>query len=79
MTTNNPWISGPFAPVGGETTAVDLEVIGTIPSDLDGRYLRNGPNPITPIDPANHHWFLGDAMVHGVSLRDGQAEWYRSR
>lgn len=79
MTIDNPWISGPFAPVAEETTAVNLEVIGTIPADLDGRYLRNGPNPITPIDPANHHWFIGDAMVHGISLRDGTAEWYRSR
>ena len=25
------------------------------------------------------HWFLGDGMLHGVELRDGQARWYRNR
>ena len=60
-------------------TAIDLEVTGTLPAELDGRYLRNGPNPVGPVDPATHHWFVGDAMVHGVRLRDGRAEWYRNR
>jgi carotenoid cleavage dioxygenase len=30
-------------------------------------------------NPAIYHWFTGDGMVHGVRLRDGTAEWYRSR
>ena len=31
-------------------------------------------------DPGEqHHWFLGEGMVHGVRLRDGQAQWYRNR
>jgi carotenoid cleavage dioxygenase len=46
---------------------------------LNGRYLRNGPNPATPQDPARYHWFVGDGMVHGLRLRDGKAEWYRNR
>ena len=57
----------------------DLEVEGTIPGHLDGRYLRNGPNPVSEVDPALYHWFVGDAMVHGVALKDGQAQWYRNR
>ncbi|MEZ5322584.1 MAG: carotenoid oxygenase family protein [Microthrixaceae bacterium] len=60
-------------------TAHDLRVTGTIPSALDGRYLRNGPNPFTPPDPSAYYWFLGDGMVHGIRLRDGKAEWYRNR
>jgi carotenoid cleavage oxygenase len=78
-TTTSPYLSGPFAPVTEEVTAFDLEVTGTIPADLDGRLIRNGPNPRGPIDPATFHWFTGDGMVHGVRIRDGRAEWYRNR
>ena len=35
---------GLFAPVTEEVTAFDLTVTGCIPSELNGRYLRNGPN-----------------------------------
>ena len=42
-----------------------------IPSELNGRYLRNGPNFMRNIDDNKHHWFLGSGMVHGVRLRDG--------
>jgi carotenoid cleavage dioxygenase-like enzyme len=35
---------GVFAPVTEEVTAFDLPVTGRIPSELNGRYLRNGPN-----------------------------------
>ncbi len=75
----NKWLTGAYAPIAGDVTATELEVVGTLPAELNGRYLRNGPNPITPVDPATHHWFLGDGMVHGVRLRDGQADWYRAR
>lgn len=80
MTTiTNRYVDGPYAPVHEEVTALDLPVTGTLPSELDGRYLRNGPNPVGAVDPATHHWFVGDGMVHGVRLRDGRAEWYRNR
>ncbi|EUA92275.1 retinal pigment epithelial membrane family protein [Mycobacterium ulcerans str. Harvey] len=62
-----------------EVTATDLEVTGRIPDYLDGRYLRNGPNPVAEVNPATYHWFTGDGMVHGVALRDGRASWYRNR
>ena len=70
---------GPYAPIPGDVTATELEVVGTLPVELNGRYLRNGPNPITPVDPATHHWFVGDGMVHGVRLGEGKADWYRAR
>ena len=73
------YLEGIYAPIPGDVTAVDLEVVGTLPPELEGRYLRNGPNPVTPVDPARYHWFTGDAMVHGVRLRDGRAAWYRAR
>ena len=75
----NPYLIGNMAPVEQEVTAFDLPITGSVPRDLDGRWLRNGPNPHGPVDPATHHWFLGDGMVHGVRLRDGRAEWYRNR
>lgn len=70
---------GGFAPNREEITQYDLEVTGTIPAHLDGRYLRNGPNPICEVDPSTYNWFMGDGMVHGVRIRDGKAEWYRNR
>lgn len=73
------YLTGNFAPVHDEVTAFDLPVEGELPAELDGRYLRNGPNPAGEVDPATHHWFIGDGMVHGIRLRDGRAEWYRNR
>lgn len=75
----NPYLEDFLAPVSAEVTATDLTVTGRIPDHLDGRYLRNGPNPVGEVDPAVYHWFSGDGMVHGVALRDGQARWYRNR
>jgi carotenoid cleavage dioxygenase len=72
------FLEGNFAPVSDEVTITDLRVDGAIPETLTGRYLRNGPNPIAA-DPGNHHWFVGDGMLHGLRLRDGEAEWYRNR
>ncbi|MEU6349123.1 carotenoid oxygenase family protein [Streptomyces sp. NPDC047072] len=76
---STPFLEGAFAPVTEELTAFDLEVTGRIPRDLDGRYLRNGPNVLGLEDVRAHHWMLGDGMVHGVRLRGGRAEWYRNR
>ncbi|MCI0347539.1 MAG: carotenoid oxygenase family protein, partial [Chloroflexi bacterium] len=41
-TVENRYLTGNFAPVETEVTAFDLPVTGTIPVELDGRYLRNG-------------------------------------
>lgn len=76
----NGYLAGNFGPVTEEVTAFDLEVTGAVPEDLDGRLLRNGPNPHLPMeDPAGYHWFLGDGMVHGLRLQEGRAAWYRNR
>jgi carotenoid cleavage dioxygenase len=75
----NPFLAGPFAPVAAEVTETDLRVTGKLPPELNGIYARIGPNPMHVGNPAIHHWFLGDGMIHGVRLRDGQALWYRNR
>ncbi|WP_370947773.1 carotenoid oxygenase family protein [Amycolatopsis sp. cg5] len=73
------YLEGNYAPVAKEHTITELAVTGSIPEYLDGRYLRNGPNPLSEVDPATYNWFMGDGMVHGVRLRDGKAQWYRNR
>ncbi|MFP6808274.1 MAG: carotenoid oxygenase family protein [Pseudomonadales bacterium] len=70
------WLTGNFAPVTEEVTAMELKVTGSIPPELNGRYLRNGSNPAHG-DTA--HWFLGNGMIHGVELANGKANWYRNR
>ena len=70
------WMKGPLAPVSEEVMTFDLDVEGEIPLSLNGIYARNGANPRRG---HSGHWFLGDGMVHGVSIRDGRAEWYRNR
>ncbi len=75
----NLYLQANYAPVTKEVTATDLAVIGELPKELSGRYLRNGPNPAQAVDPNTHHWFLGDGMVHGIRLSEGRAKWYRNR
>jgi carotenoid cleavage dioxygenase-like enzyme len=72
-----PYVNGHFAPVPDETTAKDLEVLGELPAELTGHYLRNGHNPKPGVTPS--HWFKGSGMLHGVRLDDGRASWYRNR
>src|SRR5882724_897935 len=74
----DPFLSTIHAPMKSELTIAEPEVIGTIPAELDGRYLRIGPNPVEP-DPRGHHWFVGDGMVHGLRIAGGRAAWYRNR
>ena len=78
MATIDTYLSGNYAPISEEITATALPVTGTIPAELDGRLIRNGPNPVDGGHP-DAHWFTGTGMVHGVRLRDGKADWYRNR
>src|SRR5947209_9325287 len=73
----NPYLLGPHAPTHEEVTLANLEVEGEIPDDLNGVYVRNGPNP--QHEPqGRYHWFDGDGMVHAVHFADGCAS-YRNR
>ncbi|MBK1987769.1 carotenoid oxygenase family protein [Sphaerospermopsis aphanizomenoides BCCUSP55] len=73
----NPYLDGNFAPVRQEITQDTLKVIGELPPDLSGMFVRNGPNPQhSPI--GQYHWFDGDGMLHGVEISNGQAT-YRNR
>lgn len=64
-------IAGNFAPVPEHPPTHSLAVEGSIPSSIDGVYLRNGANPLfSPV--AGHHFFDGDGMIHSVKL---SGEW----
>mgnify|MGYP006269059149 CR=1 FL=1 len=77
MSTTTPWhLRGNWEPMQNEVTSHELQVEGSIPRELNGLYVRTGPNPISGTSP---HWFYGDGMVHGIRLRDGRADWYRNR
>lgn len=74
---DHPYRTGPWRPQTTEWQATDLAVVGQIPPDLDGVYLRNTENPVHPAVKL-YHPFDGDAMVHVVGFRDGKA-FYRNR
>jgi len=70
-------LTGPFAPVLNEEVLSDLPVIGKIPEDLNGVYLRNGPNPrFKP--QGKYHPFDGDGMIHAAHFQDGKVT-YRNK
>jgi carotenoid cleavage dioxygenase-like enzyme len=69
-------LAGAYAPVLEERTVLELDVVGEIPPELCGTYVRNGPNPRSGTSPA---WFAGQGMLHGVRLERGAAKWYRNR
>ncbi|MFN6568431.1 carotenoid oxygenase family protein [Dendronalium sp. ChiSLP03b] len=71
------YLTDNFAPVKQEITADNLTVIGELPQELNGIFLRNGPNP--QFEPIGlHHWLDGDGMLHGVNISNGKAS-YRNR
>ena len=57
-----------------------IEVIGRVPKELTGRFLRIGPNPIDELDQVRllrYHWFAVPAwrMASGCAMarRNGSA------
>jgi carotenoid cleavage dioxygenase-like enzyme len=73
----NPALDGANAPVAQEIVATGLRVIGEIPRDLNGVYVRNGPNPYFTPD-WRYHAYDGDGMLHSVSFERGNVV-YRNK
>ncbi|AOJ02316.1 carotenoid oxygenase [Burkholderia mayonis] len=73
--------AGALAPVADEVDLVDLPVTGSIPRDLNGVLVRNGPNPLRGRFEGDDvlSWWPEDAMLHAVALQDGRAARYRNR
>ncbi|MDV6377441.1 carotenoid oxygenase family protein [Sporosarcina sp. GW1-11] len=77
--TDNPYLKGLFEPVDTEYIANtdSLKVVGEIPKDLNGMYVRNSHNQAhEPL--GTYHPFDGDGMVHSIRFENGKAE-YRNR
>jgi carotenoid cleavage dioxygenase-like enzyme len=77
-TSDDPHLSGNYLPVEREIDADNLPVIaGRIPLDLNGAYMRNGPNPL--FKPIYYAYPMdGDGMIHAVYFENGRAR-YRNR
>ena len=71
--TQKPWhLKGNWAPVEKELEVQNLEVIGNIPKELSGKYIRNGMNPVSGY---SDHWFFGNGMLHCVEIENGKASY----
>lgn len=74
---DNPFLHNNFSPMRVEVDADHLKIIGQLPVDLEGIYMRNGPNP--QFDPISYIFpFDGDAMVHALYFSNGRVR-YRNR
>lgn len=72
--TEHPYLNGAWTPQHEEVDATEMEVIGTIPKDIDGVYYRNTENPLhASLGP--YHPFDGDGMVHAMSFENGEARY----
>jgi carotenoid cleavage dioxygenase-like enzyme len=76
--TGNAFLEGNFGPVLEEHDEKLTEVVGEIPQDLAGNFLRVGPNPVHIFSVELYHTFDGDGMIHAVEFADGTAR-YRNR
>ena len=73
----NPYLNGAHEPLRSELDNPQIKIIGDIPKDFSGIYLRNGPNQ--RFEPLGmYHWFDGDGMIHAAEFREGQV-FYRNR
>ena len=45
---------------------------GSVPKDINGVYLRNGPNAKMTPSNGRYHWFDGDSMIHAFRIKDGR-------
>lgn len=71
----NPHLRGPFESVVTESDLTGLRVVGEVPAELNGSYVRNGPNPrFAPIGSYTYP-VDGDGMVHRIRLVDGAASY----
>ena len=74
---DHPYLNGAWTPNFREYDADDMEIIGEIPTDIDGIYLRNTENPVHDAI-GKYHPFDGDGMLHMMRFKDAKAE-YRNR
>lgn len=75
---DSSFLQGPFAPTREDGRWDDLKVVGEIPPELCGTLYRTGSEPqFDPFRVDLYHWFDGDGVIGGVTLRDGRASFQR--
>ncbi|WP_018996338.1 carotenoid oxygenase family protein [Hirschia maritima] len=74
---DHPYLNGAWTPNFEEYDADDMEVIGEIPADIDGIYVRNTENPVHDAI-GKYHPFDGDGMLHMMKIENGKAS-YKNR
>ncbi len=73
----NRFLKGNYAPIREESDFNNLVIQQHIPSDLNGVYMRNGPNPA--FEPISYTFpFDGDGMIHAIYINNQSAN-YRNR
>ncbi len=72
---------GAMAPVCDEADLSERAVTGTIPTELHGILIRDGPNPLDGRFAGTDvlSWWPEAAMLHGVAFADGRCTGYRNR
>ncbi|MEL4896545.1 carotenoid oxygenase family protein [Crocosphaera sp. Alani8] len=74
---SNIFLQGINAPVFEEVEINNLKTSGKVPEELQGMYLRNGPNPM--FKPSSYNYPLeGDGMLHSINFNRGKVS-YKNR
>jgi len=71
----SPYAHFGFQPTFEEYSGAPLEIVGDLPADFEGAYLRNGANPQFAETKARRHAFNGAGMVHMVQIQGGEARY----
>jgi carotenoid cleavage dioxygenase len=76
---DNPFLNDAWRPVDSEwdADAAELTVIGEIPKDLNGVYIRNSHVPVHEAI-GRYHPYDGDGMLHAMRFKAGSA-FFRNR
>ena len=72
----DPYTHPGFVPVTQELRSVPLAIEGDLPKELDGLFLRNGANAL--FAPRRRHMFDGEAMLHAIEFKQGEARYSNS-
>ncbi|MFT4520840.1 MAG: carotenoid cleavage dioxygenase-like enzyme [Halioglobus sp.] len=69
----SPYNKPGFKPVHTLCSGAAIEVTGTIPTDLEGVFLRNGTNLQFEQTSGRYHMFNGAGMLHQIQIGGGKA------
>ncbi|KAK2046769.1 carotenoid oxygenase [Colletotrichum somersetense] len=71
---DRPQFSGFMKPCRFEGEVRNLEIIGSVPPELDGAFYRVMPDPQFPPFIENDPWFNGDGNISAFRFRDGNVD-----